>query len=361
MARVSVALLPIPFVSTFSVKTGILLVNLGSPVAPTPGAVRVFLREFLGDPRVLDMPALVRTMLLNLVILPFRPRKSAEAYHKIWSPEGSPLMVHCRALRRRVAELLGDGVPVELAMRYGHPTIEGALDHLRWAGVDRVVVFPLYPQFAASTTGSILEEVYRQAGRLWNTPFLQVVEPYYDHPGFVEAVAAVAQPELDAARPDFVLFSYHGLPEKQVRKGDDTGHRCLTTEDCCDHIFEGNRNCYRAQCFATSRALIVRLGLDAAATATTFQSRFGRTPWIRPFTDAKLTALARDGVKRLAVLCPAFVADCLETLEEIGIRGRDAFFAAGGEELTLVPCVNSHEAWTRGVVRILHEQQPCFA
>jgi len=345
-------------VASLPVKTGVLLVNLGSPVAPTAPAVRVFLREFLGDPRVLDMPAIARAMLLNLVILPFRPRKAAEAYHKIWSAQGSPLMVHGRALRQRVAAILGDQVRVELAMRYGHPTIEGALDHLRWSGFDRVVVLPLYPQFAASTTGSIIEEVCRQAGRLWNTPFIHVTEPYYDHPGFIDAAAAVARPELEAAEPDFVLFSYHGLPEKQIRKGDDTGHRCLATEDCCERMFEGNRNCYRAQCFATSRALIERLALDPQATATTFQSRFGKTPWIQPFTDVQIEALARRGVKRLAVLCPAFVADCLETLEEIGIRGRDAFFAAGGEELTLVPCVNSHEMWAQGVVRILRDSAP---
>jgi ferrochelatase len=348
-------------VSRFPLKTGVVLVNLGSPVAPTPSAVRVFLREFLGDPRVLDMPAIARALLLNLVILPFRPRKSAEAYEKIWSEEGSPLMVHGRALREALAERLGPAVRVELAMRYGQPTIEGALDRLRWSGCDRVVVFPLYPQFAASTTGSILEEVFRQAGRLWNTPFVHVVGPYYDHPGFVDAAAEVARPELAAARPEFVLFSYHGLPEKQVRKGDDTGNQCLAATDCCDRIWEGNRNCYRAQCFATSRALIERLGLDAHATATTFQSRFGKTPWIQPFTDREITAHARRGVKRLAVLCPAFVADCLETLEEIGIRGRDAFVAAGGEEFTLVPCVNSHERWADGVARILHDSAPWLA
>jgi ferrochelatase len=348
-------------VSRFPLKTAVLLVNLGSPVAPTPPAVRVFLREFLGDPRVLDMPGIARAMLLNLVILPFRPRKAAEAYEKIWSEEGSPLMVHGRALRERVADRLGPAVRVELAMRYGHPTIEAALDRLRWSGCDRVVIFPLYPQFAASTTGSILEEVYRQAGLLWNTPFIHVVEPYYDHPGFIGAAAEVARPALDAARPDFVLYSYHGLPEKQVRKGDDTGNQCLAATDCCDRIWEGNRNCYRAQCFATSRALRGRLGLAADATATTFQSRFGKTPWIQPFTDVEITALARRGVKRLAVLCPAFVADCLETLEEIGIRGRDAFRAAGGDELTLIPCVNSHAAWIEGVVHILHDSAPWLA
>ncbi|MGD2064515.1 MAG: ferrochelatase [Nitrospirota bacterium] len=347
--------------ASLPLKTGVVLVNLGSPVAPTPPAVRVFLRDFLGDPRVLDMPGIARAILLNLVILPFRPRKSAEAYEKIWSEEGSPLMVHGRALREAVALRLGSTVRVELAMRYGHPSIEAALDRLRWSGCDRVVVFPLYPQFAASTTGSILEEVYREAGRLWNTPFIHVVEPYYDHPGFIDAAAELARVELAASRPEFVLFSYHGLPEKQVRKGDDSGNQCLAAADCCERLWEGNRNCYRAQCFATSRALINRLGLTAETTATTFQSRFGKTPWIQPFTDMEITALAHRGVKRLAVLCPAFVADCLETLEEIGIRGRDAFFAAGGQELTLVPCVNSYDPWADGVVRILHDSAPWLA
>jgi ferrochelatase len=270
-------------------------------------------------------------------------------------------MVHGRALARDLAEVLGPAAVVRLAMRCGRPSIEEGLDRFRRQGVDRVVVFPLYPQYASSTTGSIVEEVYRQGGRMWNTPFLHIVQPFYDHPAFLDAVAEVGRPVLEQVNPDFVLFSYHGLPERQIRMGDDTGDRCLTRDDCCDRIWEGNRNCYRAQCFATSRGLKQRLGLSEGSTATTFQSRFGRTPWITPYTDREIESLAARGVRRLAVFCPAFVADCLETLEEIGIRGRESFRAAGGDELTLVPAVNSTPVWTRAVARILRDSTSWLA
>lgn len=339
-------------------KTGLLLLQLGTPSAPTPAAVRRYLRAFLGDPRVLDMPAAGRWLLLHAVILPLRPRRSAQAYRAIWqgdAPGGSPLLLHSLAQRQAVAEELGDGWEVELGMRYGEPAIGPALGRLLAAGSERVVVLPLFPQYAGSSTGSALEETFRQAGARWNVPSLRVVAPFYDDPGFVEAVAGVAREPLAAFEPEHVLLSYHGLPERQIRRSDPSGLHCLASPTCCDAMVAANRSCYRAQCAATSRALAAVLGLAPGAHSMAFQSRLGRTPWIRPYTDVVLGELARRGVRRLAVLCPSFVADCLETLEEIGIRGREQWRALGGEELLLVPCVNADRRFVRTVARLARD------
>jgi protoporphyrin/coproporphyrin ferrochelatase len=329
--------------------TGLLLCNLGTPDEPTPRAVRRYLREFLSDPRVIDIHPIGRWLLLNLIILPSRPRKSAEAYRKIWTDRGSPLLAHGEALVGAVRERLGAGWAVELAMRYGRPTIATALGKLRQAGAGRVVAFPLYPQFAASSTGSTVEAIGRAAGRTWVPPTLCFVPPFYEDPAFIEAFAAVGRPVLEAEHPDHVLMSFHGLPERHLRKGDESGRHCLARPDCCDQVGDANRDCYRAQCFATARALAARLALPEGGFTVSFQSRLGRTPWIRPYTDATIAALAARGSKRLVVFCPAFVADCLETLEEIGIRGREQFRAAGGERLTLVPSLNASPAWADAV------------
>ncbi|HEU5059265.1 MAG TPA: ferrochelatase [Kofleriaceae bacterium] len=338
---------------------GLLLVNLGTPDEPTAPAVRRYLRQFLSDPRVLDINPAGRAALLNLVILPRRPAQSAEAYRKIWDPaRGSPLLFHSQDLARLVAERLGSGWKVELAMRYGNPSIESALERLRAGAADQIVVFPLYPQYASSSTGSTLEEVYRLTGARWNTPSIAAVPPFYDHRSFIAAFAAVGRPILERERPDQVLFSFHGLPERHMRKSDESGQHCLTSASCCDRIDGANRNCYRAQCYATARALAAALALDADRWSVSFQSRLGRTPWIRPYTDVVLDELAARGVKRLAVFCPAFVADCLETLEEIGIRARQQFRAAGGEELFLVPSLNSSPAWVDAVVDLARRHAP---
>jgi ferrochelatase len=335
--------------------TGLLLCNLGTPDAPTPGAVRRYLREFLSDPRVFDMNRVARWLLLNLVILPTRPRKSAEAYRKIWTERGSPLLIHGEALLAAVRERLGAEWVVELGMRYGRPGTAAALARLRQAGVARVVVLPLYPQYAASTTASTVDEVRRLAASSWGSEALTFVGAFYEHPAFIDAFATVGRPVLEAERPDHVLMSFHGLPEQHLRKADRSGRHCLIAADCCARIGEANRDCYRAQCFATARALASRLGLADSSWSVSFQSRLGRTPWIRPYTDATIADLAARGKRRLVVLCPAFVADCLETLEEIGIRAREQFLAAGGEQLALVPSLNASPSWADAVVRIVRD------
>jgi ferrochelatase len=330
---------------------GLLLVNLGTPDAPTTGAVRAYLREFLFDPRVLDMNPVGRWFLLNLAILRTRPAQSAAAYQKVWTDKGSPLLVHSLALAEAVAEELGGEFQVELAMRYGRPSLGEAMDRLARHGVREVTVLPLYPQEAASSSSSTRAKVYELAARNWDVAGVRVVPAFFQRSGFVDAFAAVAKPVLDQARPDHVLFSFHGLPEQQIRKSDPTGRHCLSSTDCCARIQDANRHCYRAQAFSTAGALAQRLSLSKEVWTVTFQSRL-RGKWIEPYTDVVLVELAKKGIKRLAVMCPAFVADCLETLEEIGLRARDSFIAAGGEALTLVPSLNAHPAWVNEVVRM---------
>jgi ferrochelatase len=336
--------------------TGLLLCNLGTPDQPTPASVRRYLRQFLSDPRVLDIHPVGRWLLLNLIILPRRPRKSAAAYRKVWSERGSPLLWHGEDLVAAVRERLGPDWVVELGMRYQKPSIASALDRLRNAGADRVVVFPLYPQYAASSTGSTVAEVFRVAARPWAPPTLTFVDAFYDEPGFIDAFAAVGGPILEAEKPDHVLMSFHGLPERHMRKTDTTGRHCLVQSDCCDSIGLANRACYRAQCFATARALASRLALGEGSWSVSFQSRLGRTPWIHPYTDVVIPKLAAEGKKRLVVFSPAFVADCLETIEEIGMRAKEQFVAAGGESLTLVPSLNAAPVWADTVVALARRQ-----
>lgn len=336
--------------------TGLLLCNLGTPDAPTPAAVRRYLRQFLSDPRVLDINVVGRWMLLNLLILPLRPRKSAAAYQKIWTKRGSPLLWHCEDLVTAVRERLGSDWVVELGMRYQKPSIAAALEKLSKAGVGRVVVFPLYPQYAVSSTGSTVAELFRIAAQAWAPPTLTFVDAFYDDAGFIDAFAAVGGPILKAEEPDHVLMSFHGLPERHMRKTDPTGRHCLAHADCCDRIGPANRSCYRAQCFATARALASRLALPEGSWSVSFQSRLGRTPWIHPYTDVVVPQLAAAGKKRVVVFSPAFVADCLETVEEIGMRAKDQFVAAGGEQLTLVPSLNATPVWADAVVALARRQ-----
>lgn len=330
---------------------GILLVNLGTPDAPTVPAVRRYLGEFLSDPRVIDMNPVGRWFLLHGVILRFRPRASARAYQEVWTDEGSPLMVYGEALAKGL-EALRPERPVALAMRYGRPTLAGAIDSLLARGADQICVVPLFPQYASATTGSVMEAVGAELSRRLFVPAVRTVAPFFEHPSFVRAFAEVWRPHLEASNPERVLFSYHGLPERQVRRADGTGH-CLSRPDCCRVPCASSRRCYRAQCFATTEHLRAALGLPESQCHTSFQSRLGRIPWIQPYTDDRLMALRAEGVTRIAVACPAFVADCLETLEEIGMRAEESWKEAGGESLTLLPSLNAHPAWIRALDEIV--------
>jgi len=333
--------------------TGVLLLNLGSPASPSVRDVRRYLAEFLSDPRVLDSPALARWLLLQLWILRVRPPRSAAQYASVWTSAGSPLLVHSRDLCSALSKELGAGFEVELAMRYGTPGIPAAMEHLLAADVGKIIVFPLFPQSASSSRGSALAKVFELAGRMWNVPVLEVAHEFFDDQGFTSAWKAVIEPWLAEFRPDYVLFSFHGLPERHLRKSDPTGRHCLATAGCCDAIGPENRACYRAQCTATTRALARALALAPEAHSMAFQSRLGRRPWIGPYTDKVLPELSRRGVRRLAVVCPSFVADCLETVEEIGIRARRQWRALGGEELLLVPSLNAEPVWVRALAQLV--------
>jgi ferrochelatase len=330
---------------------GLLLINLGTPDEPTTPAVRRYLREFLGDPRVLDINPIGRALLLNLIILPRRPAKSAHAYQKVWDAErGSPLLYHSQDLAAGVTAALGDQWRGELAMRSGTPSIEAGLDALIAAKVDKIVVLPLFPQHAMSSTETAVARVEELHAKKQGAPPLLHVPAFHADPGFLDAFAAVGAPVLAELEPDHVLFSFHGLPVRQIMKTDVTKGHCFSSPACCDTLTSGN--CYRAQSYATARALAERLQLPAEKYTVCFQSRLGRTPWIQPYTDVVLDEIAARGTKKLAVFCPAFVADCLETLEEIGIRALEQFKAAGGEQLVLVPSLNSSPAWVSAVAAI---------
>lgn len=334
---------------------GVLLVNTGTPDSPAVGDVRRYLAEFLGDPRVVDLPPLARWLLLHLVILPFRPRQSAHAYQQIWTPQGSPLRVHGEALAQGLQAELGGHVRVRLAFQYGNPSIPQVVDSLVQQGVDRLVAVPLFPQYAAASFGAAAEAVLKAVGSRWNVPAVTVVPPFWHEAEFLDEVTASLRQAIEREQPDHVLLSFHGVPERHLRKSDPTGQHCLQSPTCCEALGPANRDCYRAQCFATAREVMARLALDPATTTVSFQSRLGRTPWIRPYTDEVLEALAQRGVKKVVVAAPSFVADCLETLEEIGMRGREVQVARGGE-LVLVPALNASDGWVRGLAAILRRQ-----
>jgi ferrochelatase len=301
------------------------------------------------------MPRPLRWFLLNFVILPFRPRKSAAAYKSIWMPEGSPLLHYGRALADSVSERLGAGFRVELAMRYGSPSIASSLSSLLSADLEKIIILPLFPQYAIASTGSALAEVGRVLESVACPPPLHVLGAFFEHPIFCSAYAAMAKPILKDFDPDHVLWSFHGLPEWQVRDLDPSGNRCLSRSDCCDTSCAENRGCYRAHCFATARELGSALELGEKDTSLVFQSRLGRTPWLDPDLVEVLPELAGRGIKRPAVFCPAFVADCLETVEEVGIRARAQWRELGGEDLCLIPCLNADPVWSDGVASMVRD------
>ena len=341
-------------------KIGVVLVNTGTPKSTDTGDVRRYLRQFLSDPRVIDLHPLARFLLLELIILPFRPAKSAHAYKRIWTTRGSPLLTNGIDLVAGVQAAFGDTAVVRLGMQFGQPSIPDALDDLQAQGIDRVAILPLFPQYAAASFGSAAAAALSHAASRWTVPQVHIVAPFFDHPGFVQTLADHAKRHLTALQPDHILLSYHGVPERHCKKTDTTGQHCLQRPDCCDTLVTANRNCYRAQCMETSRQLMQLLQLDPATTSTCFQSRLGRTPWIKPYTDDVIVQLGKQGVRKVAVLEPSFVADCLETLEEIGMRGAEDFVAAGGGSLHLVPALNAEPAWAAAVAGMIRQSTGWF-
>ena len=315
-------------------RTGILLVNLGTPDAPTAQAVRRYLAEFLSDPRVVEIPRALWWTILHGVVLRTRPAKSAAKYAAIWSNEGSPLLVWTRKQAVRLLGSLGErghAVLVQHAMRYGQPSIAAGLDKLKEQGATRILVLPLYPQYAAATTGSTIDAVQAWTRRTRSVPELRVVNQFHDDAGAIDALAARVQEHwMREGRGRMLVMSFHGLPARTLTLGDP----------------------YHCQCLKTGRLLAERLGLTAQEHQVTFQSRFGRARWLEPYTDATLRKLVQQGHERVDVICPGFVADCLETLEEIGIEARNAFLAAGGKQFHLIACLNDSPAWIDALAKL---------
>ena len=331
---------------------GVLLVNLGSPDSPAVGDVRRYLLEFLMDPRVLDVPWPIRFCIVHFAILPSRPRQSAEAYGKIWRPEGSPLVVISRNVQSQLQRRIG--LPVELAMRYQNPSIPSAVERLAAQGVNETLVIPLFPHYAMSSWESAVERVRQVARRRAPQMAVRVVDPYYADPRYLAALVASAEAYLRVGF-DHLLFSFHGLPERHLRKSDPTGRHCLQVDQCCTVASPAHRTCYRAQCYQTVAGFVHAAGIPGTKYSVAFQSRLGKNPWLRPYTDRQIQQLAKDGKARLLVICPAFVSDCLETLEEIGLRGRESFRQAGGGELTLIPCLNEHPLWLAALEEMVRQ------
>jgi ferrochelatase len=322
-------------------KRAVLLVNLGSPDSTSVPDVRRYLREFLGDERVLDKPEQpFRTLLLEGIILRTRPKKSAHAYSQIWRPEGSPLIITSKSVQKKLAAKLGADIPVYLAMRYGNPSIASVVAQIAADGVDEVLLFPQYPHYAMSSWETVVVKVFEEAAA--SAPKLRIttVQPFYEDSDYIEALYQVSRPYF--AQPhDHVLFSYHGIPERHLRKADSSEAHCLKVNDCCAICSPAQATCYRAQVLATTRALVKRAGLAAEMYSVSFQSRLAGEPWLTPFTDFELVRLPKEaGKKNLLVLCPAFVADCLETLEEISGEGKEIFLGAGGTSFQQIPCLN---------------------
>ncbi|AKS06476.1 ferrochelatase [Pseudomonas trivialis] len=333
----------------------LLLVNLGSPKSTSVADVRSYLNQFLMDPYVIDVPWPVRRLLVSLILIK-RPEQSAHAYASIWWDEGSPLVVLSRRLPQQMTTQWTQG-PVELAMRYGEPSIETVLTRLAAQGIRKVTLAPLYPQFADSTVTTVIEEAKRVVRDKKLDVQFSILQPFYDQPEYLDALAASVRSYVEQDY-DHLLLSFHGLPERHLTKLDPTGQHCFKDADCCKNASpEVLKTCYRAQCFSVARDFAERLGLPEGKWSVAFQSRLGRAKWIEPYTEARLEALAQQGVKKLLVMCPAFVADCIETLEEIGDRGREQFREAGGEELVLVPCLNDDPQWA-AALNTLCERAP---
>ncbi len=329
---------------------GVLLVNLGSPDAPSARAVRRYLREFLMDGRVLDVNWLLRFCIVHFAILPRRPKQSAHAYQSIWTAAGSPLIVTSRNLQKKLQARVA--LPVELAMRYQNPSIPDALQALVAKGVDDLLLISLFPHYAMSSFETAVERVKEVAGRIAPRMRITVQPPYYEDPDYIGALVASAR-EFLASDYDHLLFSFHGIPERHIRESDPTGSHCLVTPACCQTPSPAHTTCYRAQCFKTVAAFVAAAGIPKSKYSVSFQSRLGRDPWLKPYTDQELPRLASGGVLRLGVICPVFVSDCLETIEEIGIRGRESFLGAGGTEFKLIPCLNEHPLWVEALEKMI--------
>ena len=328
---------------------GALLINLGSPDSPDPRDVKRYLGEFLMDERVIDLPKPLRTFLVKGIILNTRPKKSAKAYKKIWWEEGSPLIVLSKRLQKAVQKKVS--VPMGLAMRYGSPSIKQGIKSLVDQGVDEIMLIPLYPQFAMATTETILVLAEKIKNEKYPELEFTVLPPFYNHPDYIRVLSQSIQEDLKDKKWEHLLFSYHGIPERHIRKSDITKSHCKIDKSCCQTTSEAHQYCYRHQCYETTRQVAEYLELKEGTYSTSFQSRLGVDPWLQPYTDQTVARFAKKGIKNMAIVTPAFVSDCLETLEEIGMEAAEDFEEKGGEELHVIPCINTRTDWVNVMSR----------
>lgn len=319
----------------YTPKTGILLINLGTPAAPTAKALRPYLKQFLSDSRVIEIPKAIWWFILNGIILNVRPAKSAAKYATIWTPDGSPLLVHTQKQATLLKGLLGEqgmrNLVVDYAMRYGQPSVEQTIVKMREAGVERLLVIPLYPQYAGSSSATALDDVFRTLQKMRNMPEVRTVRHFHDHPAYIQALAdSVREHWRLNGRAEKLVMSFHGVPRFTLDKGDP----------------------YHCECLKTGRLLAEELGLSKAEYVVSFQSRFGKAEWIKPYTTEVLSQLARDGVSKIDIMCPGFVGDCLETLEEIAMEGKEDFLTHGGKEYRYIACLNERPAWITALAEI---------
>jgi ferrochelatase len=336
-------------------KKGIILINLGSPDSTSVPDLRKYLDEFLMDERVIDKPWLLRALLVKGIIVPFRAAKSAEAYKTIWIKEGSPLIVYTEKLRDALQAIIPE--PVEIAMRYGNPTAEEAFQSLleRDPEIKEVIVVPLYPHYAMSSYETAVEHM-KEAYQKKKYPFtLSILPPFYNNKNYIHALSESIRPYLQK-NYDHLLFSFHGIPQRHIRKSDITGCHCLQSENCCETHSPAHDFCYRHQVRTTTRLVAEELRIPADKFSISFQSRLGKG-WLTPFTDFRLKEMPKEGIKNLLVVCPAFVSDCLETLEEIAIRGKETFLEAGGKSFAMIPCLNTNPLWVNAIEEMIRNQQ----
>ncbi len=331
---------------------GALLVNLGSPKSTSVKDVKNYLDEFLMDKRVIDTPYLVRAFVVKGIILNTRPKKSAEAYKKIWWEEGSPLIVLSERLHKKVQENLE--IPVELAMRYGNPSIKNGIEKLAAKGVTEILLIPLYPQFAMATTETIVVLAEKIIKKHYSHIKLNSVPAFYNEKDYIKVLGSSIKNELEKTKPEHLLFSYHGVPERHIKKSDVTKSHCKIDGSCCNTPSPAHEFCYRHQCYETTKLVAEKLNLEEGTYSTSFQSRLGRDPWLQPYTDQTIDNFAKKGLKNIAVVTPAFVSDCLETLEEIGMEAKHSFIENGGIEFSTIPCLNDDSKWAKTISKWIH-------
>jgi len=332
---------------------GVLLVNLGSPKSTDPKDVKKYLDQFLMDERVIDVPYLLRAFIVKGIVLNTRPKKSAEAYQRIWWDEGSPLIVLSERLQEKVD--IYTGVPIALAMRYGKPSIKQGLQELVDKGVDEVLLMPLYPQFAMATTETILVLAEELQKEFFPQIKFTTVPPFYNHPDYINVLSRSIAEKLEGVDYEHLLFSYHGVPERHIKKSDVTNSHCKIDGSCCNTPSPAHQFCYRHQCYETTRLVAEYLNLKEGTYSVSFQSRLGFDPWLKPYTDRTIERFGKQGIKKMAIVTPAFVSDCLETLEEIAMEGEEIFHEVGGKEFTVVPCLNDREDWVKMLSRWVDE------